>query len=200
MPHSMRGARNREGEVGAARPAERGSALVEFALVLPFLLILVFAVVDVGQLVQTRLILTNVAREGGSIGSRQDSLDVNLPALLVASGRPLDLSGADGKLIVTRIRSGQSSAQPLPTVERRMQTGGFAASSGVGSGLANFGLTSTIYNHLVFNSVNGIADISSVTVVETYFKYRPITPLSNFLPNLLTPDGGGLILRSRAVF
>ncbi len=43
----------------------RGTAMVEFALILPVLLVLGFAIVDFGLLIQARLIITNVAREGG---------------------------------------------------------------------------------------------------------------------------------------
>jgi hypothetical protein len=52
----------------------------------------------------------------------------------------------------------------------------------------------------VFESQQNIADLTGVTVVEVWFKYRPITPLSRFLPELLTPDDGGLIMHSRSVF
>ena len=43
---------------------ERGSAAVEFALVLPVIVMLVMVVVQVGMIVQTQLMLTNAAREG----------------------------------------------------------------------------------------------------------------------------------------
>lgn len=43
---------------------ERGSAVVEFALVLPLLLLLVVAIVQVGVLVRARLILEQSARAG----------------------------------------------------------------------------------------------------------------------------------------
>ena len=43
---------------------QRGQALVEFALALPLLLLLVFGVLDFGRAFQTKIVLTNAAREG----------------------------------------------------------------------------------------------------------------------------------------
>jgi len=44
--------------------SDRGSAAVEFALLLPVVVMLIVAVFEVGVLVQTQLMLTNAAREG----------------------------------------------------------------------------------------------------------------------------------------
>jgi len=43
---------------------QRGQALVEFALALPLLLILVLGVLEFGRAFQTKIVLTNAAREG----------------------------------------------------------------------------------------------------------------------------------------
>src|SRR6266850_3016097 len=112
---------HREAEAG---PPVRGTALIEFVLSLPFLLILVFGTVDFGHLVQDRLILTNVSREGASIASREGVIDPAITALLQASGAPLDLAGADGKVIVTRLLAGQSAEEPDPKVAAQIVRGG----------------------------------------------------------------------------
>lgn len=182
------------------RHPERGSALVEMALVLPFMLILLFAIIDIGQAVNTRLVLTNVCREGGSIGCRQQPLQESLTGVLVGSARPLDLAGADGRVTITRIDAGNSADAPNPSIAAQYSVGGLAVSSGTGGGSATFGLTPAVHGHLVFDAEQGVADLLSVTVVEVWFKYRPISPLSNFIPGLLTPDDGGLIMYSRCVF
>lgn len=46
---------------------ERGTALVEFALVLPFLALLVFGTIDIGRAYQLENRLKNAAREGGRL-------------------------------------------------------------------------------------------------------------------------------------
>ena len=178
----------------------RGHALAEFALVLPILLFLIVAVIDIGHLIQTRLILTNVSREGGSIGSRQTPLDGTITDMLLASGRPLDLGGPDAKVFVTRVTSGSSQADPAPRILDQYQRGSLAVSTAIDDGSSTLGLTDAIHDRLTFRDANGTADIPQVTVVEIFYKYRPITPLPNFMPGLLTADGGGLIIRSKAVF
>jgi len=45
--------------------SERGAALVEFAIVLPLLLILLFGVIDFGFLINRNTMINNAAREGG---------------------------------------------------------------------------------------------------------------------------------------
>ena len=46
------------------RPTERGAAAVEFALVLPLLLIMLFAIIDFGWVLNQQMSVTAAAREG----------------------------------------------------------------------------------------------------------------------------------------
>jgi len=46
------------------RGADRGAAAVEFALLLPLLLILVFGIIDFGRMLNAQITLTEAAREG----------------------------------------------------------------------------------------------------------------------------------------
>ena len=47
-----------------SRVGDRGAAAVEFALVLPLLLILIFAIIDFGRMLNAKITLTEAAREG----------------------------------------------------------------------------------------------------------------------------------------
>jgi Flp pilus assembly protein TadG len=62
------------------KKGERGAELIEFALVLPLLLLLVLGIVDFGFLFQRLEVVTNAAREGARIailgGSSYTSADV----------------------------------------------------------------------------------------------------------------------------
>lgn len=65
----LRKNRNAEGE--------RGQALVEFTLIIPIFLLLVFAIVDFGMGLYSWITVTNAAREGarlGTVGADQTSI------------------------------------------------------------------------------------------------------------------------------
>jgi Flp pilus assembly protein TadG len=55
------------------RAFERGQSLVEFALVLPLFVLLLFAVVDGGRYIYLNSTLSNAAREGARLGSVEAS-------------------------------------------------------------------------------------------------------------------------------
>ena len=48
----------------SARTDRRGAAVVEFAIVAPLLVLLIFGIIEVGRLVMVQQILTNASREG----------------------------------------------------------------------------------------------------------------------------------------
>jgi hypothetical protein len=50
------------------KSTESGAALVEFAIVLPFLLLLLFGIVEFGLLFYNKQVLTNASREGARAG------------------------------------------------------------------------------------------------------------------------------------
>jgi hypothetical protein len=53
------------------RGREAGQALVEFAMIVPLLLLLLFALVDFGRAFYTWLLVTNAAREGARVAATQ---------------------------------------------------------------------------------------------------------------------------------
>lgn len=87
---------------------ESGVALVEFALLLPFLAILVFGTVDVGRGFQTKNRLTNMAREGAFYGQFA----------------PTRVNGCTGDDVVDRAKAEDPSlaATATVTVQRRVGT------------------------------------------------------------------------------
>lgn len=84
----------------------RGIASVEFALLLPFLLLIALAVFDVAGNIQAELILTNISREGANLSLRAAltspaSMQQVLSAL-TATTAPLDM-GSHGMIYLTEI-------------------------------------------------------------------------------------------------
>ena len=70
-----------------------GQAAVELALVLPFVCVTLLALVQIGLVVHTQLLVVHAAREG----ARAAAVDPHpgAPAIAVASSAPLDLSRLD---------------------------------------------------------------------------------------------------------
>lgn len=70
---------------------ERGSATVEFALVMPLLLVVILAVVQVGLLLRDQLVLTQAARAGAREASVSPS-DEEVRSAVVSAAAGLDPS------------------------------------------------------------------------------------------------------------
>ena len=184
---------------------KKGIAALELALILPILLILVFGIIDFGRLIQARLIVTNVSREGGSLASRSVSSPndvLNILTMLQASGTPLDLNGS-GRIYVSRIRAGTSISNPNPYIDTSLSKsrGSLVYPSRIGGG-PPLGLSEALYQHLEFEGPpQNTSDIAEIWVVEVYYKYKPITPLPKFIENILiTPGYDGSIIGSKSVF
>jgi Flp pilus assembly protein TadG len=176
--------------------------MIELAFILPILIVLAYGVVDIGRLIHARLVITNVSREGGSLGSRDIRTGQELVNVLQSSAAPLDLKNAEGRVYVIKIKAGYSDTVPEPYISLKSQGGLLNASSSITGGVGETpqGLSAAIYNHLRYNSGNNTSDITEVTVVEVFYLYRPITPLPKFVENLVLPSSGGMLIGSKAVF
>ena len=86
---------------------ERGSATVEFAMVLPLLLIVALAVVQVGLVLRDQLVLTQAARVGAREASVTASDEVVRSAVASAAA---DLNPA---LLDTEIRRSGAQGEPV---------------------------------------------------------------------------------------
>jgi len=181
---------------------QRGAALVELAFLLPILIVLVLGIIDFGRLIHARLVMTNVSREGGSLGSRDIRVGSQLVSMLQSSAAPFDLSGGDGRIYVTKIRAGESLLAPEPYIHSRATGGTLDVPSGITGreGDTPGGLQNPIYGRLRFRAANNTSDISEVTIVEVFYLYRTITPLPEFVQGLVLPDRGGILIGSRATF
>lgn len=181
---------------------ERGVAVVELAIILPLLILIVFAIVDFGRLFQARLVITNLAREGGSLVSRDIKSASDIIPMLQAGSSSLDLN-ASGRIYVWKIDAGSSEEYPYPAIDtyNSDSAGSLGVASSIGIGMTNLGLSSELYDHLVFNDANATADISDITVVEVFYRYTPITPITQIAQTFWgTPLLGNMIMSSKAVF
>lgn len=98
---------------------ERGAALVEFALVLPVLLILVFGIVDFGLYFYNDLRLTHAARDAARYASVNDASGANAAidsATLVSATlgtRSVDY-GSTGQEVTVSLEATYTALTPLP--------------------------------------------------------------------------------------
>ena len=83
-----------------------GVAAVEFALLLPLLLLLLFGMVDAGRALQANIIIANVSREGANLVSRGatqlDTGSQDIIYALMASTPPLNVN-QQGMVYITRV-------------------------------------------------------------------------------------------------
>ncbi|OKI40370.1 hypothetical protein A6A27_39725 [Micromonospora sp. CB01531] len=57
----------------ARRPLDRGAAAVEFALLLPVVLLVVFAIIDFGRMLNAQIVISQAAREGARAAALIDT-------------------------------------------------------------------------------------------------------------------------------
>lgn len=77
---------------------DRGSATVEFALVIPAILLLLVVVIEAGGLVRSHLLALHAAREGARAAATTTDLD----AVVATTRRALGRDGADARISIDR--------------------------------------------------------------------------------------------------
>jgi len=84
----------------------RGVAAVEFALLLPLLLLLLFGMIDAARALQANIIMVNLGREGANLvargGTGLDSGAQDIMYALMASAPPLNVN-KQGMIYITRV-------------------------------------------------------------------------------------------------
>ena len=107
---------------------DEGAELVELVVVLPFLLIMSFGILELGNALDKAHGMATLSREGANIAVRGTPLDT-VAAVTMSNGISIGLD-ARGGAIVSRIlvESGQ------PTLKEQVATSGYSGLSRVGAG------------------------------------------------------------------
>ncbi len=71
---------------------EDGVAAVEFALILPVLLVLVFGIINYGILLYDQAVITNAAREGARWGAINTSAAISCSGTAAGTGNPCQIA------------------------------------------------------------------------------------------------------------
>ncbi len=159
--------------------SERGQALVEFALVLPILLILLLGTVEFGRILEVQHAITGLSRETANVASRGTSL-ASAVELALTNGSTIGLRDRGG-VVASRIVFDKTQA----IVQEQVASLGYEDRSRIGVlGQATAG----------FDAL-GMKDGDVLYVVELIYSYQPLTPLES-ITQLILPEE----LYDRSVF
>lgn len=86
----------------------RGQSVVEFAIVLPLLMVVVLGVIEVSYALLDQHVVTKLTREGSNLISRDTSLADAAAAMKSMSGRPVDFN-THSRLIFSVVRRGATT-------------------------------------------------------------------------------------------
>jgi hypothetical protein len=180
---------------------DRGQSMIEFAIVLPILLVVVLGLVEVSWALYDQHVVTKLTREGSNLISRDTSLQDAANALRHMQARPVDLN-SNAKVIfsvVMNVAATGTSNYGRPILYQRYEYGALAASSALQpKGSPSFGVppdytapnadadTSLQLNGLPAGLSIGTG--SMVYVAEVFTKHELITPFDKFgvkVPDIL---------------
>ncbi|MCX7187349.1 MAG: TadE/TadG family type IV pilus assembly protein [Methylophilaceae bacterium] len=95
---------------------KKGQSLVEFAILLPLLLILALGVVDFSRAIQFNNILVAMSREGANLAARSSESHPNIIRALINTASPLTMSNS-GQIYITRIVGTLINGKVSPIVQ-----------------------------------------------------------------------------------
>lgn len=157
----------------------RGQALAEFAMLLPLILFVFLAMVEIGNALAVSHNLSKLTREGANIASRGTSLDTVL-TVLAHTGQDIHLDGRGGA-VVSRVEIRGDG----PLILDQVATAGYETRSRLGEvGDSPLALASA-----------GLEPGNVHYVVEIIYNYRPVTPFARLFDSALKDP-----IYERAVF
>src|SRR5262245_10447183 len=118
------------------RRSESGQSLVEFAMVLPLLLLIVFAIIDFGRIYQANVTLTNAAREGARLGTTgasataiQQRVSDTAPGLGATSSVSYTGTGVTGDSVIVQATATVQFITPMGRIMSAFFGGGLGSTS-----------------------------------------------------------------------
>lgn len=188
----------------------RGLAAVEFALLLPLLLLLLFGMVDAARALQANIIMTNISREGANLVARGNTQletgSQDIIYALMASAPPLNVN-QQGMVVITRVMGVVTNGVSKSVVLDQYRWDD--AVRGLGFRASNYGPSSRVYACSAWNAgtcsginatappavttMNGkLADGEVIYVVETFYRYDMLFTSFAFGGNTLPTFGPDL--------
>ena len=92
---------------------QRGANLIEFALILPLLLLLVAGAADLGRAFNNYIIITNAAREGARVGSHFPDNEAAIRLATIAEADSSGVTLVDGDIAIDWPGGTIDAGQPI---------------------------------------------------------------------------------------
>jgi hypothetical protein len=171
---------------------DAGQSIVEFAIIMPLLLVIVLGVVEVSYALMDQHVVTKLSREGANLISRDTSLKDAATVLKSMSSRPVDFD-TNSRLILSVIRKGAATGTTnygKDILYGRYEIGAIAGSSVLqAKGAASFPAPDYVATNPDSDSTLQLAGVpaglvigpgSMVYVAEVFTKHELITPFDKF--------------------
>jgi hypothetical protein len=153
------------------RNRDEGAELVELVIVLPFLLIMSFGILELGNALDKAHGMSTLSREGANIAVRGTALDT-VAAVTMANGMSIGLDARGGTIVSRILVEGG-----VPTLKEQVATSGYDGLSRVGQ------VDSTVSQYVGA----GLVDGQQLFAVEVFYDHQKVTPLSRILGPII-PD------------
>lgn len=145
--------------------------LVELVVVLPFLLIMSFGILELGNALDKAHGMSTLSREGANIAVRGTALDT-VAAVTMSNGASIGLDARGGAIVSRILVEGGA-----PTLKEQVATFGYDGLSRVGQ------VDSTVAEY----AGAGLVDGQQLFAVEVFYDHQKVTPLSRILGPII-PD------------
>ena len=184
----------------AFRSSCRGQSIVEFALVLPFLVVVVLGVTELGYALLDSHIVTKMSREGSNLISRDASLQDAVTAMRNMSSRPVNFNDGSSKIVFSVIKNVATDSvanHDKAILYQRYTFGTFPGTSAIQTaGTGTFGgapgyiaANSDTDTRLQVTTLPGGMTVTlggMIYVTEIFTRHTLITPLNRF--GVTVPD------------
>jgi hypothetical protein len=170
---------------------DRGQSLVEFAVVLPFLVLLALGVIELSYALLDMHVVTSFSREGSNLISRNTTMQDAVTAMRQMTSRPINLDDGSSKIILSVVRRvGTSGAANYDQtiLYQRIEYGTFAGSSQIVGGNGAFG-PAPDYRALDPDNDGGLrvsglpvtlSRGGTLYITEVFTRHVTLTPLDGF--------------------